>query len=51
VITRIHRGRAVIAVDQLESDGDATGVIEQPDAVAEQHWREVQVDLVDQSAL
>ena len=44
-------GRAVIAVEQLESDGGAPGVVEQPDPVAEQHRRDVQVDLVDQSAL
>jgi hypothetical protein len=50
VVPHVHRGRVVIAVEQLESDGGAPGVVEQPDPVAEQHRRDVQVDLVDQSA-
>jgi hypothetical protein len=51
VVPHVHRRRGVIAIDQLESDRGAAGVVEQPDPVAEQHRCDVQVDLVDQSAL
>jgi hypothetical protein len=51
VVPHVHSGRGGIAVEQLESDGGAAGVVEQADPLAEQHWSDVQVDLVDQSAL
>jgi hypothetical protein len=50
VVPHVYCGRRVIAVEQLESDRSAPWVVEQPDPVAEQHRRDVQVDLVDQSA-
>jgi hypothetical protein len=46
----VYCGRGVIAVEQFEPDGRATGVVEQPDPVADQHRCDVQVDLVDQAA-
>lgn len=41
----------VVTVEQLEPDGDASGVVEQPDPVAGRHRRDVQVDFVDESPL
>jgi hypothetical protein len=51
VVAEIHFGRGVIAVPQLQPDGRAAGVVEEPDAVTEQHRRDVQVELVDQAPL
>lgn len=39
----------VVAVQQLEADRCATGVVVEPDPVAKQHRRDVKVDLVDQA--
>src|SRR5688500_7582348 len=40
----------VPVVHAVEAHGCAAGVVEQPDAVAEQDRRDVQVDLVDHAA-
>jgi hypothetical protein len=41
VVPHVHGGCSVIAVEQLESNGDAAWVVEEPDPVVEQHRRDV----------
>jgi hypothetical protein len=50
VVADVDGGCGGIAVEQFEPDGCASGVVEQPDPVAEQHRRDVQVNLIDESA-
>ena len=50
-VAHVHRRRRLAVADPAEVDRLTAGVVVQPDALAEQDRRDVQVDLVDQSQL
>ena len=48
-VPHVHRGRAVITIQQLEADRRAPGVVVEANPVTQQQRRDVEVDLVDEA--